>query len=169
MALSLIWNQNLIRTTTSPCTVLRQNQNQKQRGFSVSVRARGGEERHNVKRVWRRRKLNRKDERVHWDEGRALFLEEQVNKARESDKHICFDIDMLLLSEENRFDFVNEVIAEANELLDKDEDAYGSKKPIYHALTNRINGMGYDCPEAYLQPDPYCNKLHSSHHQPFFI
>ncbi|KAJ1689363.1 hypothetical protein LUZ63_013518 [Rhynchospora breviuscula] len=167
MALSLSWNQSLVRATTSPCTVLRQNQNQ--RGFSVSVRAQGGEERRKVNRVWRRRKLNRRDERVHWDEGRALFLEEQINKARDTDKHICFDIDTLLLSEENRFDFVNDVIAEANELLDKDEDAYGSKKPVYHALTNRINGMGYDCPEAYLQPDPFNRRRYEMRDQIFFF
>lgn len=98
-----------------------------------------------------------------------------MNRMRYDDVHINHDIQKIMRSAENRFDVVNEVIDEANKLLDKDPDAYGSrKKPVYHALTNRLNGEGDTRHEAYIEPNPLNNIRRSSTgngiiHQPFFL
>ncbi|MCL7032213.1 hypothetical protein MKW94_011183 [Papaver nudicaule] len=109
----------------------------------------------NGRRIWRRRKLTKKDEKVRYKMDRIPFLEEQVRKVRESGKLLAMDIERLLLSEENRFDFVNEVAAEAKEYVDNNRDEYGSKKPILHVLSNRVNDAGFYRPEAYLESDPF--------------
>ncbi|KAI3893686.1 hypothetical protein MKX03_032102 [Papaver bracteatum] len=109
----------------------------------------------NGRRIWRRRKLTKKDEKVRYKMDRIPFLEEQVRKVRESGKLLSMDIERLLLSEENRFDFVNEVAAEAKEYVDNNRDEYGSKKPILHVLSNRVNDAGFYRPEAYLESDPF--------------
>lgn len=100
----------------------------------------------------------------------ALFLEERLNRIKDTGVHINHDINKIMLSAENRFDVVNEVIDEANGLLDKDPDAYGGiKKPVYHALTNRLNGEGYTRHEAYVEPNPFNIKKSGIIHQPFFL
>ncbi|KAF9610869.1 hypothetical protein IFM89_025331 [Coptis chinensis] len=89
----------------------------------------------------------------------ALILDKEygkgVRKIREAGKLLTKDIERLLLSEENRFDFVNEVAAEAKEYMDNNRDEYGSKKAILHVLSNRVNDVGFSRPEAYMDPDPY--------------
>ncbi|ONK69158.1 uncharacterized protein A4U43_C05F19950 [Asparagus officinalis] len=107
------------------------------------------------RRIWRRRKLTKKDDKLRYKMERIPFLEEQVRMIRETGKIMSMDIARLLLSEENRFDFVNEVAAEATEYVENNRDEYGSKKPILHVLSNRMNEAGFSRPEAYLEPDPF--------------
>ena len=87
---------------------------------------------------------------------RIPFLEEQVRKVKEQGKLITMDIERLLLSEDNRFDFVNEVAAEAKEYVENNRDEYGgSKKAILHVLSNRVNDAGFYRPDAYAEEDPF--------------
>ncbi|KAI4319958.1 hypothetical protein MLD38_033490 [Melastoma candidum] len=110
----------------------------------------------NSRRVWRRRKLSKKDKLLEYKLERVPFLEEKVRKIKETGKLLTMDIERLLLSEENRFDFINEIAAEAIEYVENNRDEYGgTKKAILHALSNRINDMGFERPEAYAEPDPY--------------
>ena len=89
-------------------------------------------------------------------EKRVPFLEEQVRKVEEAGKVLTMDIERLLLREDNRFDFVNEIAAEATEYVINDRDAYGgSKKAILHVISNRVNEAGYDRPDAYATVDEY--------------
>ncbi|GMP24954.1 hypothetical protein CsSME_00002038 [Camellia sinensis var. sinensis] len=106
------------------------------------------------RRVWRRRKLAKKDE-MEYKLQRIPFLEEQVRKVREGGKLLSMDIERLLLSEDNRFDFVNEVAAEAKQYVENNRDEYGGKKAILHVLSNRMNDAGFYRPEAYMEDDPY--------------
>ncbi|KVI10222.1 hypothetical protein Ccrd_011384 [Cynara cardunculus var. scolymus] len=86
---------------------------------------------------------------------RAPFLEVQVRDIWETGKLVMHDIERLKLWEENTFSFAMELAAEANELVKKDKDAYGGKKkPLLHAISNRMNEMGFYRPEAYIRPDP---------------
>ncbi|KDP45559.1 hypothetical protein JCGZ_18184 [Jatropha curcas] len=108
------------------------------------------------RRVWRRRKLTKKDDMLRYKLERIPFLEEQVRKVRDGGKLLTHDIERLLLSEDNRFDFVNEVAAEAKEYVESDRDKYGGKKKaIFHVLSNRMNDAGYYRPEAYEESDPF--------------
>ncbi|XP_022984516.1 protein PLASTID TRANSCRIPTIONALLY ACTIVE 7-like isoform X1 [Cucurbita maxima] len=108
------------------------------------------------RRVWRRRKLTKKDEMSIFKMDRIPFLEEQVRKVKEQGKLITMDIERLLLSEDNRFDFVNEVAAEAKEYVENNRDEYGgSKKAILHVLSNRVNDAGFYRPDAYAEEDPF--------------
>lgn len=86
---------------------------------------------------------------------RTPFLEEQVRKLREDGKDVNLDLERLLLSEENKFDFVNEIIAEGNRFIENNPDEYIGKKAVLHALSNRLNDAGIYRPEAYYEPDPY--------------
>lgn len=86
---------------------------------------------------------------------RFPFLEEQVRKIREGGKLLTMDIEKLLLSEDNRFEFVNEVAAEAKEYVENNRDEYGGKKAILHVLSNRMNDAGFYRPEAYMESDPF--------------
>lgn len=87
---------------------------------------------------------------------RVPFLEEQVRKIKEGGKLLTMDIERLLLSEDNRFDFINEVAAEANEYVENNRDEYGgTKKAILHVLSNRVNDSGFHRPEAYAESDPF--------------
>ncbi|XP_058208310.1 protein PLASTID TRANSCRIPTIONALLY ACTIVE 7 [Rhododendron vialii] len=86
---------------------------------------------------------------------RTPFLEEQVRKLREDGKDVHLDLERLLLSEENKFDFVNEIIAEGNRCIENNPDEYVGKKAVLHALSNRLNDAGIYRPEAYYEPDPY--------------
>uniref|UniRef100_A0A5B7C272 Protein PLASTID TRANSCRIPTIONALLY ACTIVE 7 n=1 Tax=Davidia involucrata TaxID=16924 RepID=A0A5B7C272_DAVIN len=107
------------------------------------------------RRVWRRRKLKKKDDMLRYKLERVPFLEEQVRKIREGGKLLTMDIERLLLSEDNRFDFVNEVAAEAKEYVENNRDEYGAKKAILHVLSNRMNDAGFYRPEAYMESDPF--------------
>ncbi|XP_042513606.1 protein PLASTID TRANSCRIPTIONALLY ACTIVE 7 [Macadamia integrifolia] len=107
------------------------------------------------RRVWRRRKLMKKDEKVQYKMERIPFLEEQVRRVKEAGGLLSMDIERLLLSEDNRFDFINKVVAEAKEYVENNRDEYGAKKPILHVLSNRLNEAGFDRPEAYMESDPY--------------
>ncbi|KAL9280478.1 Protein PLASTID TRANSCRIPTIONALLY ACTIVE 7 [Arabidopsis thaliana] len=121
----------------------------------------------NGRRVWRRRTLRwllcfwdllvtKKDDMLRYKMQRVPFVEEQVRKIREVGKVMTMDIEQLLLREDNRFEFVNSVAAEATEYVDKNRDEYGgSKKAIFHVLSNRVNDLGFDRPEAYVEADPY--------------
>ncbi|KAL1532054.1 protein PLASTID TRANSCRIPTIONALLY ACTIVE 7-like [Salvia divinorum] len=115
---------------------------------SSSSRNSGGSHR----QVWRRRKLVKKDKmRIE----RAPFLEEQVRRIRETGELLTMDIEWLLLSEDNRFDFVNEVAAEAKQYVENNRDEYGAKKAILHVISNRMNDSGVHRPEAYREDDPF--------------
>ncbi|KAK9291673.1 hypothetical protein L1049_019622 [Liquidambar formosana] len=108
------------------------------------------------RRIWRRRKLTKKDDMLRYKMERVPFLEEQVRKIRDGGKLLTMDIERLLLSEENRFDFVNEVAAEAKEYVENNRDEYGgNKKAILHVLSNRVNDAGFYRPEAYVESDPF--------------
>lgn len=97
----------------------------------------------------------KKDDKLHYKMERIPFLEEQVRKIRETGKIISIDIAHLLQSQENRFDFVNEVAAEATEYVLNNRDEYGSKKAILHVLSSRMNEAGFERPEAYMEADPF--------------
>ncbi|KAL7003632.1 Protein PLASTID TRANSCRIPTIONALLY ACTIVE 7 [Sarracenia purpurea var. burkii] len=107
------------------------------------------------RRVWRRRKLTKKDDMLPHKLERTPFLEEQVRKVREGGELLSMDIERLLLSEDNRFDFVNEVAAEAKQYVENNRDEYGAKKAILHVLSNRMNDAGFYRSEAYLESDPF--------------
>ncbi|PIN27106.1 hypothetical protein CDL12_00131 [Handroanthus impetiginosus] len=107
------------------------------------------------RRVWRRRKLSKRDDMLDYKMERVPFLEEQVRKIRETGEILSMDIERLLLSEDNRYNFVNEVAAEAKQYVEKNRDEYGSKKAILHVLSNRMNDAGFYRPEAYMEDDPF--------------
>ncbi|KAI9096810.1 hypothetical protein K1719_025989 [Acacia pycnantha] len=108
------------------------------------------------RRVWRRRKLVKKDEFLEARMERVPFLEEQVRIIKETGKLMTMDIEKLLLREENRFDFVNEVAAEASAYVESNRDEYGgTKKAIFHVLSNRMNDAGFYRPDAYVESDPF--------------
>ncbi|CAN6482750.1 unnamed protein product [Victoria cruziana] len=123
---------------------------------SAKVNDEKSSQKHNSRRIWRRRKLTKKDDMLTYKLDRIPFLEEQVRKIRESGKVMTLDIDRLMLREENRFDFVNEVAHEAKMYVEKNRDEYGgSKKAIFHVLSNRMNEAGFYRPEAYVETDPF--------------
>ncbi|XVE58342.1 hypothetical protein DITRI_Ditri04bG0162400 [Diplodiscus trichospermus] len=86
------------------------------------------------RRLRRRRKLKKKDEMLQYKLERVPFLEEQ----------------------DNRFDFVHDVAAEAKEYVESNRDEYGgTKKAILHVLSNRVNDSGFYRPDAYAESDPF--------------
>ncbi|KAL9271108.1 PLASTID TRANSCRIPTIONALLY ACTIVE 7-like protein [Drosera capensis] len=107
-------------------------------------------------RVWRRRKLTNTKRNPLLDGAmeRVPFLEERMRTVHESGGVMGADIERLLLSEDNRFAFVNDVVAEAVQYMEKNRDEYGHKKPILHVISNRINDLGFKRDEAYLEIDP---------------
>ncbi|CAH9123442.1 unnamed protein product [Cuscuta epithymum] len=106
--------------------------------------------------LWRRKKLTKKDDETKYRLEEVPFLEEHMRKIKEDGGLLAMDIDRLLLSEENRFAFVNEIAAEAKEYVENNRDEYGgSKKAILHVISNRMNEAGFDRPEAYIEPDPF--------------
>ncbi|KAL8049425.1 hypothetical protein ABFX02_06G019900 [Erythranthe guttata] len=107
------------------------------------------------RRVWRRRKLTKKDDILDYHMERVPFLEEQVRKIRDTGKQLTMDIERLLLSEDNRFAFVNEIAAEAKQYVENNRDEYGSKKAILHVLSNRMNDAGYYRTDGYIEEDPF--------------
>ncbi|KAK2390740.1 protein PLASTID TRANSCRIPTIONALLY ACTIVE [Trifolium repens] len=108
------------------------------------------------RRIWRRRKMIKKDESLQYKMERIPFLEEQVRKIRDEGKLLRLDVEKILLSEDNRYDFVNEVAAEANSYVESNIDEYGGeKKAILHVLSNRKNDAGLYRPEAYAESDPF--------------
>lgn len=126
--------------------------------FSTSISARAKESSAgggSGRRVWRRRKLTKKDDKLAYNMDRIPFLEEQVRRIRETGKIMSMDIEKLMLSEENKFDFVNEVAAEATSYIENNRDEYGAKKAILHVLSNRMNEAGFYRSEAYMEPDPF--------------
>ena len=83
-------------------------------------------------------------------------MEEQVRKIQEGGKLLTADLEMLLLREDNRFDFVNEIAAEATEYVVKNRDEYGGhKKAILHVISNRVNEAGFHRREAYAETDEF--------------
>ena len=70
----------------------------------------------------------KKDEYMHPKMERIPFMEEQVRIVREQGKLLTMDIERLMLSEDNRFDFVNEIAAEANSYVENNRDEYGGEK-----------------------------------------
>ncbi|KAH9606486.1 hypothetical protein KSS87_016430 [Heliosperma pusillum] len=107
------------------------------------------------RQVWRRRKLTKKDPYLEAKLERVPFLEEQMRKTIEGGGLLSGDIDRLMKSEENRFQFVNEIAAEATAYVNNNRDEYGTKKAILHVISNRMNEAGFYRPEAYLETDPF--------------
>ncbi|XP_077212518.1 protein PLASTID TRANSCRIPTIONALLY ACTIVE 7-like isoform X1 [Tasmannia lanceolata] len=97
----------------------------------------------------------KKDDKLRYKMERIPFLEEQVRKIKDSGKLLTMDIERLMLREDNRFDFVNEVAAEAISYVENNRDEYGAKKAILHVLSNRVNEAGFFREEAYMEPDPF--------------
>lgn len=97
----------------------------------------------------------KKDPTLKYRMERTPFLEEQVNKIKDGGKLVGLDVATLLMSEENRFDFVNEVAAEAIQYVENNPDEYLEKKAVLHALTTHLNDIGISRPEGYYEPDPY--------------
>lgn len=97
----------------------------------------------------------KKDDMLRYKLERVPFLEEQVRMIKETGRQLSGDIERLLLSEENKYAFVNEIAAEAKQYVDNNRDEYGAKKAIFHVISNRMNEAGYSRPEAYMEPDPY--------------
>ncbi|GJX57337.1 protein plastid transcriptionally active 7 [Tanacetum coccineum] len=100
--------------------------------------------------------VTKKDEMIRYAQERTPFVEEQVRDIWETGKLVGYDIERLKLWEDNIFVFVNKLAAEANELVEQDKDAYGGKKKaILHAISNRMNDLGFYRPEAYMRTDPF--------------
>ncbi|GJW72033.1 ribonuclease H-like domain-containing protein [Tanacetum coccineum] len=100
--------------------------------------------------------ITKKDEMIRYAQERTPFVEEQVRDIWETGKLVGYDIERLKLWEDNIFVFVNKLAAEANELVEQDKDAYGGKKKaILHAISNRMNDLGFYRPEAYMRTDPF--------------
>ncbi|MCE3216863.1 hypothetical protein HAX54_008695, partial [Datura stramonium] len=99
--------------------------------------------------------LTKTDETLDAKMERIPFLEEQVRKIRDGGKLLTMDIHRLLLNEDNRFDFVNEIAAEAKQYVENNRDEYGAKKAILHVLSNRMNDAGVYRAEAYMESDPF--------------
>jgi len=98
----------------------------------------------------------KKDESLPYKMERIPFLEEEVRKIKDEGKLLQLDIERLLLSEDNKYDFVNEIAAEANAYVESNMDEYGGeKKAILHVLSNRMNEAGFPRSEAYAEPDPF--------------
>ncbi|PWA95725.1 hypothetical protein CTI12_AA047240 [Artemisia annua] len=131
------------------------SQQQVTRGRSnFSIQSKASDQSH--RRIWRRRKLTKKDEMIRYAQERTPFVEEQVRDIWETGKLVGYDIERLKLWEDNIFVFVNKLAAEANELVEQDKDAYGGKKKaILHAISNRMNDLGFYRPEAYMRTDPF--------------
>ncbi|OMP07987.1 hypothetical protein COLO4_06879 [Corchorus olitorius] len=100
---------------------------------------------------------SKKDEMLLYKLERIPLLEEQVRKIREGGKLLTMDIHRLLQSEDNRFDdFVNDVAAEAKEYIESNRDEYGgTKKAIFHVLSNRVNDYRFYRQDAYAESDPF--------------
>ncbi|KMT15980.1 hypothetical protein BVRB_3g051630 [Beta vulgaris subsp. vulgaris] len=107
------------------------------------------------RQVWRRRKLTKKDEFMEAKLERIPFLEEQMRKVHEGGGVLAGDIDRLMKSQDNRFEFVNEIAAEATAYVENNRDEYGDKKAILHVLSNRMNDAGFVRSEGYLETDPF--------------
>ncbi|XP_074291727.1 protein PLASTID TRANSCRIPTIONALLY ACTIVE 7 [Silene latifolia] len=107
------------------------------------------------RQVWRRRKLTKKDPFLEAKLERVPFLEEQIRKTNEGGGLLSGDIDWLMKSQDNRFEFVNEIAAEATAYVNNNRDEYGTKKAILHVLSNRMNEAGFYRSEAYLETDPF--------------
>ncbi|XP_051142548.1 protein PLASTID TRANSCRIPTIONALLY ACTIVE 7 isoform X2 [Andrographis paniculata] len=108
------------------------------------------------RKVWRRRKLSKRDAMLDYKTERVPFLEEQVRKIKETGNILTMDIETLLLSEDNRYEFVNEIAAEAKRYVENNRDEYGgAKKAILHVISNRINDAGIYRPDAYIEDDPF--------------
>nr|GEY88526.1 protein plastid transcriptionally active 7 [Tanacetum cinerariifolium] len=121
-----------------------------------SIQSKGSSHQSPHRRIWRRRKLTKKDEMIRYAQERTPFVEEQVRDIWETGKLVGYDIERLKLWEDNIFVFVNKLAAEANELVEQDKDAYGGKKKaILHAISNRMNDLGFYRPEAYMRTDPF--------------
>ncbi|XWS37997.1 hypothetical protein CRYUN_Cryun19dG0092800 [Craigia yunnanensis] len=86
-------------------------------------------------------------------------MEEQVRKIREGGKLLTMDIERLLLSEDNRFDFVNDVAAEAKEYVESNWDSGMNmgiqKKQYFMCLSNHVSDSGFYRPDAYAESDPF--------------
>lgn len=66
------------------------------------------------------------------------------------------DIEWLFLSEDNCFEFVNSVVVEVIEYVEKNRDEYGGiKKVIFYVLSNCVNDFGFDWLEVYVELDFY--------------
>ncbi|KAJ0971746.1 hypothetical protein J5N97_019705 [Dioscorea zingiberensis] len=148
---------HLIRYPTPPPSFTKSWRNSCHTSIGVSAMAKqepkgtGGHGR----RIWRRRKLTKKDDKLGYKLERIPFLEEQVRRVRESGEIISLDIERLMLSEENKFAFVNEVAAEAKSYVERNRAEYGAKKAILHVLSNRMNEAGFQRTEAYMEPEPF--------------
>ncbi|XP_060203918.1 protein PLASTID TRANSCRIPTIONALLY ACTIVE 7 isoform X1 [Lycium barbarum] len=123
--------------------------------FDVQSASNSKNEGRGHRKIWRRRKLTRKDDTLDAKMERIPFLEEQVRKIRDGGKLLTMDIHRLLLNEDNRFDFVNEIAAEAKQYVENNRDEYGAKKAILHVLSNRMNDAGVYRAEAYMESDPF--------------
>lgn len=97
----------------------------------------------------------KKDEYLGCKLERVPFLEEQVRRLNEGGGILAGDIERLMNSENNQFEFVNEVAAEAKAYVENNRDEYGRKKAILHVLSNRMNDAGFARPEAYMVTDPF--------------
>ncbi|KAK4835855.1 hypothetical protein QYF36_015357 [Acer negundo] len=93
------------------------------------------------RRVWRRRQLTKKDDMVRYNMERVPFLEEQVRKIKDGGKLLTMDIERLLLSEDNRYDFVNEIAAEAKEYVENNREEYGD----FFCLVNVTMNLASTC------------------------
>ncbi|KAJ8435206.1 hypothetical protein Cgig2_028392 [Carnegiea gigantea] len=129
------------------------------RRLCISVRPQASSDsrssRRSYRQVWRRRKLTKKDEYLGCKLERVPFLEEQVRKLNEGGGILAGDIERLMNSEENPYEFVNEVAAEAKAYVENNRDEYGRKKAILHVLSNRMNDAGFARTEAYMVTDPF--------------
>lgn len=63
------------------------------------------------------------------------------------------DIDRLMKLEDNRFEFVNDIVFEVKAYVDNNRDEYGVKKVIFYVLSNRMNDVGFVRFEVYMEID----------------
>ncbi|KAK8970787.1 hypothetical protein KSP40_PGU017437 [Platanthera guangdongensis] len=106
------------------------------------------------RRIWRRCKMSKKDEKLDNTMDRVPFVEEQVRKISATGK-ICRWTLKGCSFQRRIASPVNEVAAEAKAYVEMRRDEYGFKKPVLHVLRNRMNDAGFPRSEAYLEDDPF--------------
>ncbi|KAJ0551838.1 putative protein plastid transcriptionally active 7 [Helianthus annuus] len=143
-------------TTSSLHTTTNLHSINTQRPSTFAIHSKANDNNGLRRRIWRRRKLTKKDEMIQYAQERTPFVEEQVRDIWETGKLVGYDIERLKLREDNIFAFVRNLAAEANDLVEQNKDEYGGKKKaILHAISNRMNDLGFYRPEAYMRTDPF--------------
>jgi hypothetical protein len=98
-----------------------------------------------------------------------IVRDPMIRQFRDPGLAVVHDIERMLLSE-GKYDLCNQIIDDAKDLVEKNEEVYGYKKPVRHALSNRMNETGYrHRSDAYVPPNPYKVSPNSARDQPKYL